>query len=106
MEGDRRTRLRRIGKSKYYPFLSKSGFIVIVYVSYLFYMKRTMQNENETTQADDEALARIHSALSVPSNSKLAVFRHEYEHRLRTFTVQNYFGKPHALSPLICARLG
>lgn len=69
-----------------------------------------MRNEDECVEVnqkgDDSALARIHSALSVSLNSKLAIFREEYENRLRTFTVQNYFGKPYSLSPLICARLG
>ncbi|GAX09380.1 hypothetical protein FisN_6Lh246 [Fistulifera solaris] len=53
------------------------------------------------TSEEDQENARV-----LPENSKVVAFREEYEDRLRTFTVANYFGIPHLLSPIVCARLG
>ncbi len=53
------------------------------------------------TSEEDQENARV-----LPENSKVVAFREEYEDRLRTFTVANYFGIPHSLSPIVCARLG
>lgn len=61
------------------------------------------------TTGEEEPVAAVDQGAPegrIDCNSRLAAFRDEYETRLRTFTVPTYFGKPHSLCPLICARLG